>query len=255
LAHGAYARGGFYLLLEDEIGNLQACSDDEIVAFWELQNLRLIFLVPFQKVVGRDPRPHLMNFILKLSEAGVAGVVAMQDSICLRDMKSFTESFYGSLLQGSKIDEAANHGRALLLQRQGAWCVPTVMTRLSDGAVWPKSVSRTASSISPISFVSYSREDSEFALRLSGDLIAAGVPVWLDKLHIAAGQRWDKAIELALANCPRILLILSSAAVESENVLDEVSFAIEEKKKSFPCFAKIAQYLFACADFNALTSD
>ena len=33
-------------------------------------------------------------------------------------------------------------------------------------------------------FVSYSRDDSEFVLRLAGDLKAAGAKVWLDRLDI-----------------------------------------------------------------------
>ena len=33
-------------------------------------------------------------------------------------------------------------------------------------------------------FFSYSREDSEFALRLAKDLKAAGANVWLDRLDI-----------------------------------------------------------------------
>jgi TPR repeat protein len=83
-------------------------------------------------------------------------------------------------------------------------------------------------------FVSYSREDSEFAARLVKDLTAAGVAVWLDQVNITGGERWDRAIEVALAGCGRILVILSPAAVGSENVMDEISFAIEERKEIVP---------------------
>ena len=42
----------------------------------------------------------------------------------------------------------------------------------------------------------YSREDSEFALRLAEDLKAAGASVWLDQLSISSPARpWDSAIE------------------------------------------------------------
>ena len=63
-------------------------------------------------------------------------------------------------------------------------------------------------------FISYSREDSEFALRLAGDLKAAGAAVWLDQLDIAPGQRWARAVQSALNDCPRMLVILSPASVE-----------------------------------------
>jgi hypothetical protein len=86
----------------------------------------------------------------------------------------------------------------------------------------------------PPAFFSYSREDSHFALRLAGDLKEAGARVWLDQLDIAPGQRWDRAVEDALANCGSMLVILSPASVDSTNVMDEVSFALEEKKTVIP---------------------
>ena len=90
----------------------------------------------------------------------------------------------------------------------------------------------------PAAFFSYSREDSDFALRLAGDLKAAGASVWLDQLDIIPGQRWDRAVEDALARCPRMLIILSPASVDSTNVMDEVSFALEEKKTVIPIICK-----------------
>ena len=86
----------------------------------------------------------------------------------------------------------------------------------------------------PAAFFSYSRDDSDFALRLAEDLKAAGANVWLDQVDIDPGQRWDRAVEDALSNCPRLLVILSPAAVNSTNVLDEVSFALETQKTVIP---------------------
>jgi hypothetical protein len=83
-------------------------------------------------------------------------------------------------------------------------------------------------------FISYSREDAEFALRLAEDLKAAAAAVWLDQLDIAPGQRWAKAVQDALNDCPRMLVILSPASANSTNVDDEVSFALEEKKTVVP---------------------
>jgi formylglycine-generating enzyme required for sulfatase activity len=88
------------------------------------------------------------------------------------------------------------------------------------------------------SFFSYSRDDSEFVLRLAGDLKAARASVWMDQLDIVPGQRWDSAVEDALANCPCMIVILSPASVNSTNVMDEVSFALEEKKTVIPVIHK-----------------
>jgi TIR domain len=86
----------------------------------------------------------------------------------------------------------------------------------------------------PTAFFSYSRDDSDFALRLAKDLRAAGSIVWLDQLDIHAGERWDRSVENALNECPRMLVILSPSSVASNNVMDEVSFALEEKKTVIP---------------------
>jgi TonB family protein len=88
--------------------------------------------------------------------------------------------------------------------------------------------------VAPAAFFSYCRADSDFALRLAGDLKAAGADVWLDQLDIIPGQRWDRAVEDTLTNCPRMVVILSPASVTSTNVMDEVSFALEEEKTVIP---------------------
>ena len=83
-------------------------------------------------------------------------------------------------------------------------------------------------------FVSYSRDDSEFALRLTQDLKAAGAHVWLDQLDIQPGHPWDNAIEEALNTAPQMLLILSPASAKSENVRNEISYALEQGKIIIP---------------------
>jgi hypothetical protein len=83
-------------------------------------------------------------------------------------------------------------------------------------------------------FFSYSRGDTDFALRLAGDLKAGGANVWLDQLDINPGVRWDRAVEDALTNCTRIVVILSPGSVSSTNVMDEVSFALEKQKTVIP---------------------
>ena len=83
-------------------------------------------------------------------------------------------------------------------------------------------------------FISYAREDAEFVLRLARDLRAAGVPVWLDQLDIAGGQRWDLAVEQALRSARVMIVVLSPDAFASHNVMDEVSYALEEHKLVVP---------------------
>jgi len=83
-------------------------------------------------------------------------------------------------------------------------------------------------------FFSYSRDNSEFVLKLAKELRKTGAKIWLDQLDIKPGTRWDNSIEKALDNSHSLIVVLSKSAVESNNVMDEVSYAIEEGKTIYP---------------------
>src|SRR5262245_46531498 len=83
-------------------------------------------------------------------------------------------------------------------------------------------------------FFSYAREDATFVLRVATELRAAGANLWLDPLDILAGQRWDRAIEDALKSCQGMIAVLSPESIASNNVMDEVSYALEESKLVVP---------------------
>ena len=83
-------------------------------------------------------------------------------------------------------------------------------------------------------FISYAREDSEFAVTLARDLRKAGANIWLDQFDIPVGQNWPRAVQQALDSCGSFLVILSPASVESENVSAELDFALDEGKRIFP---------------------
>ncbi|MCK0180264.1 toll/interleukin-1 receptor domain-containing protein [Flavobacteriaceae bacterium S0862] len=83
-------------------------------------------------------------------------------------------------------------------------------------------------------FVSYSSKDRPFALGLVKELQSLGANVWIDQLGIGLGENWDNAIEEALEKSETFMLILSPTSVESPNVQDEVSIAINTNKKMVP---------------------
>ncbi len=87
-------------------------------------------------------------------------------------------------------------------------------------------------------FFSYSRTDSAFVLKLAKDLRDAGAELWLDQLDIKAGSHWDSSVEAALKTAPRLIVILSPASVSSDNVMDEVSYALETGKTVIPVLLK-----------------
>ena len=83
-------------------------------------------------------------------------------------------------------------------------------------------------------FISYSREDLVFVLQLSEDLRTGGANIWFDQTDIAPGQDWARAIESAIREAPRMLLILSLYSVESKSLRNELSLALEENKTVLP---------------------
>mgnify|MGYP001806441954 CR=1 FL=1 len=99
-------------------------------------------------------------------------------------------------------------------------------------------------------FISYKREDKEFALKLAKDLKAAEINIWIDQLNITPGEPWDNAIENALYFCSHFMVILSPASVKSEHVKDEIAFALEEKKLIIPVFIKECEIPFRIRRLN-----
>ena len=87
-------------------------------------------------------------------------------------------------------------------------------------------------------FVSYSSKDRPFAIGLVKELQNLGANIWIDQLGIGLGENWDNAIEEALEKSETFMLILSPTSVESQNVQDEVSIAINTNKKMVPILIK-----------------
>jgi formylglycine-generating enzyme required for sulfatase activity len=83
-------------------------------------------------------------------------------------------------------------------------------------------------------FIGYAREDSEFVFKLATNLKARGVPIWLDQWDIPYGADWDQSIERALYACACFVIVLSPAAVASDEVRGELYTALEERKPIVP---------------------
>lgn len=82
-------------------------------------------------------------------------------------------------------------------------------------------------------FISYSHQDADFATKLASEFEAAGTAIWMDR-RIAAGKRWDREVQQHLDECDRVVVILSPESVASENVLDEVDYALGKGKDICP---------------------
>ncbi len=86
----------------------------------------------------------------------------------------------------------------------------------------------------PEVFISYSRKDAEFALKLTADLERRGIQVWIDQGDIVAGDAWRKQIVEGIQSCRVFLVILSPRSATSENVVKELSIAESGHKKIVP---------------------
>lgn len=65
-------------------------------------------------------------------------------------------------------------------------------------------------------FISYSSDDQVAAIRLAGGLMDAGVPVWLDRGRLSAGENYDRSFEHAIKFDASFFISLISRATESD---------------------------------------
>src|SRR5262245_29450776 len=96
---------------------------------------------------------------------------------------------------------------------------------------WIRPGSGRGRGMEPYAFLSYSRDDSSFAVRLGRDLKHRGIQVWFDQLDIPPGSDWDEEVTKALHGARDVLFVVSRTSVASDNVLNEIAFAVEHKKR------------------------
>lgn len=109
-------------------------------------------------------------------------------------------------------------------------------------------------------FISYARADQAFVSRLANNLLKFEIDVWLDLYRIDPGRSWARQIGEALDQCQIMLLVLSPAAFESENVDDEWNYFLDQKKKVVsvlhqPCKIPYRLSKLQYVDFNELDFD
>jgi hypothetical protein len=83
-------------------------------------------------------------------------------------------------------------------------------------------------------FISYSHSDTAFAGKLTKSLEQAGYEVWLDRTDIQTGTRWDDEIIKGLNSSEIFLVLLSNKATASQNVKDEIGYALDHGKQILP---------------------
>jgi|SRR5579859_5671367 len=79
-------------------------------------------------------------------------------------------------------------------------------------------------------FISHSDKDSKLAEALSSELSRPGVNVWLAEKEVLPGDNWSLEVGKALQRADAMVVLLSPAAVESENVRREIAYALSSPK-------------------------
>lgn len=97
-----------------------------------------------------------------------------------------------------------------------------------------------ANEIQRKTFLSYSRINEDFAIKLAKELKSEGFDVWFDQMDIPPGARWDAEVEKALDESEIFMVIITPASAKSENVLDEIGYAIDSGKRILPVLLEAA---------------
>jgi hypothetical protein len=82
-------------------------------------------------------------------------------------------------------------------------------------------------------FISYSRIDTEYVIKLERRLLSEGFSVWRDN-HIQSGDAWWQVVKSNLNNCAAIVVVMSESAAISPWVLRETAIADFLDKPVFP---------------------
>ena len=83
-------------------------------------------------------------------------------------------------------------------------------------------------------FISYSRRDSEFVLRMAASLQAQGKVPWVDTEGIADAEVFPQAIRSAIEAADAFLFVITPAAVASDFCEQEVAYARGLEKRIVP---------------------
>jgi hypothetical protein len=82
-------------------------------------------------------------------------------------------------------------------------------------------------------FISFAREDDDFARRLTRALVDQGISAFSDT-QIMAGEDWGGHLRRALDGSAAILLVMTPAALRSPGVLSEIGAALAAEKLIIP---------------------
>lgn len=142
VCHGTLGEGGPVLWLEDDAGQVELATGNELVTrLRELSTLpRLVVLASCQSAGQRDEAHPGVGGALsalgpRLAEAGVPAVLAMQGNISMDTIAEFMPLFFQELQADGQVDRAVAVARGAVSTRPD-WWMPALFMRLKTGRIW-----------------------------------------------------------------------------------------------------------------------
>src|SRR5262245_61493350 len=83
----------------------------------------------------------------------------------------------------------------------------------------------------PAVFISHASQDRAFADGLCREIELHGMCCWIAPRDIPTGKDWAESIATAIRTVSTVVVVASKDANASENVRDEISFAIDAKRR------------------------
>lgn len=83
-------------------------------------------------------------------------------------------------------------------------------------------------------FISYSRQDEDYALQLVDDLRQRGFDVWIDQSGLEPSDHWFREIGRAVRRCAAFVIVKSPNSEASPWVTKEILVALDADKPIFP---------------------
>ena len=90
-------------------------------------------------------------------------------------------------------------------------------------------------------FISYAREDQDYARKLENDLRKRGFKVWIDD-RLGSGDRWWQEIDRAIRACAAFVVVMTPNAGASNWVRKEIMWAIKQRKPILPLLLRGAEF-------------
>jgi SpoVK/Ycf46/Vps4 family AAA+-type ATPase len=162
------------------------------------------------------------EFGIEVSDALLEAIAFRTEGMSGDDIRSiFWEAQADELATGRPAD-AKRLGELIeeLLERQ----------RLAHAARTQLRIVRNPHAMNKKVFVSYVREDSAKVDRIAQTLRVYGIDPWLDRTHIAPGERWQRAIRNAIRDGHYFLACFSPAYAERDSTYmnEELRIAVEQ---------------------------